>query len=176
VLGTDFSEEEAEAAPWSRAVEILREAELFWITTVRGDGRPHVTPLPAVWADGRLHFCTGPGEQKAKNLAGNPNTVLTTGTNRWKEGFDLAVEGRAVRVTDDVRLRALADAWETKYGSEWHFEVGDGHFGHGAGRAVVFEVAPHTVFGFGKGSPFSQTRWRFGTPDARSHRAPGREG
>ncbi|MFI5809191.1 pyridoxamine 5'-phosphate oxidase family protein [Streptomyces sp. NPDC051561] len=160
-LGTDYSEEKAVAAPWSRAEEILRTAELFWISTVRSDGRPHVTPLPAVWRDGKLHFCTGPGERKALNLAKNPHLVLTTGNNRWKEGFDLVYEGAAVRVTDDARLRVLADAWEEKYGSDWHFEVGDGHFGHGAGRAVVFEVEPGTVFGFGKGSPFSQTRWQF---------------
>ena len=45
----------------------------------RGDGRPHVTPLPAVWSDGALHFCTGPTEQKGVNLAANPACVLTTG-------------------------------------------------------------------------------------------------
>ncbi|MFJ2742583.1 pyridoxamine 5'-phosphate oxidase family protein [Streptomyces sp. NPDC087440] len=164
-LCADYSEEEAVAAPWSRAVEILASAELYWISTVRSDGRPHVTPLPAVWRDDRLHFCTGPGEQKAVNLRGNPRLVLTTGTNRWKEGFDLVVEGEARRITDDARLRVLAGAWREKYGSEWTFEVEDGHFGHGPGRAVVFEVAPVKVLGFGKGSPFSQTRWTFDTPD-----------
>jgi len=29
------------------------------------------------------------------------------------------------------------------------------------GAAWVFEVSPTKVFGFGKGEPFSQTRWRF---------------
>jgi hypothetical protein len=29
------------------------------------------------------------------------------------------------------------------------------------GVALVFEVAPKTIFGFGK-APYSQTRWRFG--------------
>ncbi|CAM5584564.1 hypothetical protein GCM10010329_75540 [Streptomyces spiroverticillatus] len=164
-LCTDFSEAEAVAAPWSRAVEILRSAELFWISTVRSDGRPHVTPLPAVWRDDRLHFCTGPGEQKAVNLGRNPHLVLTTGSNRWNEGFDLVVEGEARRITDDDRLKVLAGAWLEKYGSEWDFEVADGHFGHGPGKAVVFEVAPVKVLGFGKGSPFSQTRWTFGVPD-----------
>lgn len=71
------------------------------------------------------------------------------------------VEGEAVRVTDEDRLRELAAAWEAKYGSFWHFEVRDGAFHHGPGHAFVFSVAPRTVFGFGKGEPFSQTRWRF---------------
>jgi hypothetical protein len=48
-----------------------------------------------------------------------------------------------------------------KYGDFWPFEVQNGHFDHGPGKAVVLAVAPGTVFGFGKGEPFSQTRWRF---------------
>lgn len=36
--------------------------EMFWLSTVRRDGRPHVTPLPTVWLDGRLHLrCAGQG-------------------------------------------------------------------------------------------------------------------
>ena len=46
-------------------------AELYWITTVRADGRPHVTPLIGVWFDGAMHFTTGLEEQKARNLAAN---------------------------------------------------------------------------------------------------------
>ncbi|WP_327730085.1 pyridoxamine 5'-phosphate oxidase family protein [Streptomyces sp. NBC_00487] len=161
-LDPRYSDPAADAIPWPEAEARLSDAELFWISTVRPDGRPHVTPLPAVWSEGALHFCTGPDERKAKNLAANPQVVLTTGTNTWDRGYDLVVEGEAVRVSDDGRLRELAAAWEAKYGSFWHFEVRDGCFQHGAGRAFVFSVAPGTVFGFGKGEPFSQTRWRFG--------------
>ncbi|MGW0839160.1 pyridoxamine 5'-phosphate oxidase family protein [Streptomyces sp. NPDC002787] len=161
-LDARYSDPAAEAVAWPEAEARLSAAELFWISTVRPDGRPHVTPLPAVWSQGALHFCTGPEERKARNLAENPHVVLTTGTNTWDEGYDLVVEGEAVRVVDDERLRELAAAWEAKYGGFWHFEVREGYFQHGAGRALVFAVAPGTVFGFGKGEPFSQTRWRFG--------------
>src|ERR671911_608027 len=112
-LHTGFSAPSARATPWEDVVVVLETAELFWISTVRSDGRPHVTPLPAVWHDGRLHFCTGPAEQKAVNLARNRRVALTTGTNRWKEGLDLVVEGSAVQVTDDARLRTLADLWRS---------------------------------------------------------------
>ncbi|MFE0253347.1 pyridoxamine 5'-phosphate oxidase family protein [Streptomyces sp. NPDC059010] len=164
-LDTRYSDERATATPWPEAEKLLAEAELFWISTVRPDGRPHVTPLPAVWSRGALHFCTGPEERKARNLALNPDVVLTTGTNTWDKGYDLVVEGEAVRITDDARLRELAAGWEAKYGSFWHFEVAGGSFRHGSGRAYVFSVAPRTVFGFGKGEPFSQTRWRFTLED-----------
>jgi general stress protein 26 len=156
-----FGDPDAPPTPWVEVLGVLETAELFWISTVRRDGRPHVTPLPAVWHEGRLHFCTGPAEQKAVNLARNPQVALTTGTNRWKEGLDLVVEGTAVRVGDDARLRILADLWRGKYHGDWDFGVEQGMFCHAdGGSAVVFEVAPAKVLAFAKGG-FAQTRYRF---------------
>ena len=66
-----FSDPEAGATPWAEVARTLERAELYWLTTVRADGRPHVTPLIGVWHDGALHFCTGPREQKARNLEHN---------------------------------------------------------------------------------------------------------
>lgn len=160
-LDPRFSDPKAGPAEWSAAAARLADAEVFWLTTVRPDGRPHVTPLIAVWSAGALHFCTGPDERKARNLAENAEVVLTTGTPSLGEGFDVVVEGEAVRVTDEARLRALADAYVEKYGSDWRFDVRDGAFVGDGGTALVFAVAPRTVFGFAKGEPFGQTRWRF---------------
>ncbi|WP_274557731.1 pyridoxamine 5'-phosphate oxidase family protein [Streptomyces spiramyceticus] len=156
-----YSDKSAMATAWPDAAGRLEQAELFWLTTVRPDGRPHVTPLLAVWQDDALHFCTGPQERKAKNLAANAHVVLTTGTNTLREGFDLVVEGEAVAETDESRLRRLAEAYETKYGEDWHFDVRDGAFYGQGNRAVVFRVAPTRAFGFGK-DVYSQTRWTFG--------------
>lgn len=161
-LDTSFSGDDATAVPWEQAVGLLEEARIFWLTTVRADGRPHVTPLIALWQDGAMHFCTGPAEQKARNLEHNPNVVLVTGTNAYNEGVDLVIEGQAVRITDEDRLRRLAEGWEGKYGKEWHFDVREGAFtADGVRQALVFEVAPVKAFGFSKGEPFGQTRWRF---------------
>ena len=80
-LDQRYSDREAVAVGWDETLQILQSAELFWISTVRADGRPHVTPLVAVWADGAVHFHTGAGEQKLANLRANPHVVLTTG---WK--------------------------------------------------------------------------------------------
>ncbi|MFF3264658.1 pyridoxamine 5'-phosphate oxidase family protein [Streptomyces sp. NPDC002932] len=161
-LDPRYSSPGAEPARWADARDILSGAELYWLTTVRPDGRPHVTPLIGVWWQGALYFSTGAEERKARNLAANAEVVLTTGTNTWAEGFDVVVEGRAERVTDAAPLTALARAWEEKYGKFWHFDVADGMFvGAQGNRAEVFAVSPRTVFGFGKGERFTQTRWRF---------------
>ena len=155
-----FSSPDASATPWAEGLARLEEAELFWVSTVRPDGRPHVTPLISVWLDGAAYFCTGPDERKARNLAQNPSCILTTGCNLLGEGLDVVIEGEAVRIGDDAKLLRIAEAYESKYGSEWHFDVRDGAFRHDASEALVFEVAPATAFGFRKGE-YSQTRWRF---------------
>ncbi|HEY3614886.1 MAG TPA: pyridoxamine 5'-phosphate oxidase family protein [Gaiellales bacterium] len=161
-LDARFSSREASATPWDEAERILREAEIFWISTVRRDGRPHVTPLIAVWLDGSLFFSTGPGEQKARNLEHSPLCTLTTGRNRIGEGLDVVVEGAAVNVRDDERLQPVAEAYVAKYGEDWRFTVRGGEFVHrdGESSALVYELAPVTAFGFAKGA-FGQTRWRF---------------
>jgi general stress protein 26 len=155
-----FSDPKAEATPWPDAVRALEQAELYWITTVRADGRPHVTPLIGVVEDEVVHFCTGLREQKARNLEHNANVAITTGNNAWAEGLDVVVEGTAVRVTDRDSLQRLADAYEAKYGEVWHFDVGDGVFGSGEDAAAVFRIEPAKVFAFAK-KPHGQTAYRF---------------
>lgn len=172
-LMTDFSSPGAAPTPWADAQAVLQDAEIFWLSTVRPDGRPHVTPLITVWADGALHFCTGRSERKARNLAANPGCVLTTGTNRMSEGLDVVLDGAAERITEDHALRRLAERWACKY--DWHFDVRDGAFWESAaptqgsdpeepaaGEAYVFRVRPATVHAYGRGEDYTATRWRFG--------------
>ena len=158
-LGKQFSSPDATPTPWAEARERLEKAEVYWLSTVRPDGRPHVTPLIAVWLDGALYFCTGADERKAKNLAGNARVILTTGCNALNEGFDLVVEGDAVQLRDEARLRRVADAYASKYpdNPEIVWKVDDAV----ASSLLVYEVAPKKAIGFAKGEPFSQTRWRF---------------
>jgi hypothetical protein len=162
MLDTRFSSPEATATPWAVAQAQLEQAGVYWLTTVRPDGRPHVAPLIAIWRDGVLYFCTGEGEQKAKNLAQNVHCAVTTGCNTMDKGLDVVIEGDTALVTDEATLRALAGAYEAKYGSDWHFDVRDGAFlGPEGNVAHVYAIAPVKGFGFAKGEPFSQTRWRF---------------
>jgi general stress protein 26 len=162
-LDERFSGPGAKATPWAEAREVLETAQLSWVTTVRGDGRPHVTPLVSVWLDDAVHFTTGPAEQKAVNLASNPHVVMTIGCNRWDQGLDVMVEGKAQRVTDRATLERLAAAWATKWNGQWQFEVADGGFAPADGGVddpvLVFAVKPAKILAFGKGE-FSHTRYR----------------
>jgi nitroimidazol reductase NimA-like FMN-containing flavoprotein (pyridoxamine 5'-phosphate oxidase superfamily) len=85
-LDARYSDPTAEAMPLDDASGMLARAPLYWLSTVRPDGRPHVTPIMGVWRDGGVCFCTGPEERKNRNLAGNPECVVATGTNSLDQG------------------------------------------------------------------------------------------
>jgi nitroimidazol reductase NimA-like FMN-containing flavoprotein (pyridoxamine 5'-phosphate oxidase superfamily) len=170
-LDARYSSEGVAAQDWAHVVRRMEAAEVFWLSTVRPGGRPHVTPLLCVWVDSALYFCTGPGERKAQNLLANAQCVLTAGRDRLDDGLDVVVEGEAVKVGDYSEFRSVADAYDAKYGQ--YFTAPEPTWAGladsiRAGDALVFRVAPSTVFGFDKGKQFSQTRWRFGPTDAES--------
>ena len=154
-LDERFSQPGATATPWEDAVDALSRAERFWISTVRPDGRPHVTPLFAVYDDGIVHFCTGAAEQKGRNLDRNDRCAVSTALGP----LEVVVEGEAVRVVDEARLQRLSDAWVAKYGDEWRFDVVDGAFAADGRVALVYEVRADKVLGFDQARG-GQTRWR----------------
>ncbi|WP_433755439.1 pyridoxamine 5'-phosphate oxidase family protein [Nocardia sp. CA-135398] len=159
-LNPDFSSPGTTPVEWSATEAVLNTAGIFWLSTVRKDGRPHVTPIPAIWHENRLYIATGVHEQKAKNLAAEPRCILTTGTNQLNSGLDVVVEGTARRVVDPAVLENLARLWKSKL--DWDFTVLDSGFGDAEGRiAHVYAVAPDKILAFGKGDGFTQTRFRF---------------
>lgn len=162
VLDERFSDPAARATSWVDADAALRHAELYWLSTVRADGRPHVTPLTAVWDQSTFWFCTGPGEQKAANLAADPQVAVTTGANLWTAGLDVVVEGAAVRVGAPVDLQRFADLMRDKYSGAWDYTVaGDRVSPDRVNVADLYRVPPVKVLAFAK-DPHAQTRYRFG--------------
>ena len=150
-LDERFSDPGTEATGWAETARALEEAQISWLTTVRADGRPHVTPLVAVWLDGAVHFSTGASEQKYLNLTANPNVVLTTGRNSWDDSLDVMVEGAARRVTGRPALERLAEAWRQKWDGSWAYEATDNGFRQGDhDDIVVFAVEPAKVLVFGR--------------------------
>ena len=160
-LDTRHSGPDAVVTPWEETRRVLETADLFWLSTVRADGRPHVTPLVAVWHDGAIHFTAEETAQKSVNLRGNPHVTLTTGYNQMG-GLTVVVEGDAVRIADQGTLERLASVWATK---SWPYQVRNGYFYLYdedeqrvlADSGLVFSVKPTKVFAFGGG----QTRYQF---------------
>ncbi|MFT4037307.1 MAG: pyridoxamine 5'-phosphate oxidase family protein [Thermomicrobiales bacterium] len=168
-LDERYSSPGAAPTPWTVVEEALAQPQTFWVSTVRQDGRPHMTPLLAIWTNAAIHFTTGAGEQKARNLAANPACILATGGNALDSGLDIVIEGEAQRVQDSATLEELAALWKSRL--NWNFIVRDGMFADGEQTSLVFVVRPQTMYAFNKGEPFAQTRWRFGDDaDSQSER------
>lgn len=158
-LDPRYSAPEAVPVAWAEALEQLRTAQRWLVTTVRPDGRPHQTPLVGAVHEGDLWFCSGPDERKSRNLAQDPAVVVTAAGGPG--GLDVVVEGAASVERDDLPLRQVAEAMVAVHGEFWRFDVVDGMVHHGPGRALVFRVRPAVGFGFATGNPPGQTRWRF---------------
>ena len=123
-----------------------------------------------MWVDGRFYFTSGAGTRKSRNLAENPNCVISVALS----GLDLVVEGTAHLVTDEATLRRLAERYAAQ---GWPASVSDGaltadYSAPSAGPAPwnLYVVAPSTAFGVATAEPFGATRWRFEPSTAESLR------
>jgi general stress protein 26 len=156
-----YSDESAEAVPWTEAEARLAAAQVAWIVTVRPDGRPHATPMVPVTCDGKIYFHTGHTEVKFANLQANPHVLVLAGDTAWERGLDVAVEGTAAPVTDDALLRRIVEQYRGRWDGRWQLDVHNGAVASKTSdsRLVVFEVTPARAFGADKGDPFGQTTY-----------------
>ena len=147
---------------WEVALRSLSEGRWYWLATVNPDGSPHVRPILAVWAEGKLHFVSSDTTRKGKNLARISNCVISVAA----DDIHLVLEGEAAKVREEARLQRVADLYASKY--DWPVIVREGAFyaDYGAPTAGpppydVYELTPRLVYGFGTEESFSPTRWRF---------------
>lgn len=99
--------------PWSWAVERLAACRNFWVGTVSATGRPHSMPVWGVWDDDEHRFCfsCAPSARKARNLAANPNVVVTIDDTVEC----VMIEGTAEVLTDEPRIVAWIQRYLAKY-------------------------------------------------------------
>src|SRR5690349_6719181 len=90
--------------------ERLRTDEIIWLTTVRGDGRPHSVPVWFLWKDETIIVFSKPNNQKIHNLHHNPHVVLAL--DGAKRGV-VILEGSA-----QLLERGEADAVLSAYGEK----------------------------------------------------------
>lgn len=133
----------------------------YWLATTDADGRPHMTGVGAFWLDGRYYFSGGPGTRKIRNIERDSRCALGIAVH----GFDVALEGRATRVTDDARLERLADLFAE---GGWEPTVSQGGFTHeysapsaGPPPWYVYEMTVEDVYAVATKEPGGATRWTF---------------
>ena len=163
-----YGDASATAPPWAAVERLLTDAQLYWIITVRADGRPHAVPLVGVWQDGAFAFCTGAEEQKQRNLDGNAARRRDDGQYRRErlgQRQGRGGRGHGGACDGSETLQRLAAAWFAKYGDDWTYEVRGEKFvelsssGGSAAGGAVYRVAPAKAIAFG--GTHGQTTYRF---------------
>ena len=139
--------------PWEWARQRLAEASVYWVASVRPEGRPHVTPIWGAWVDEAFWMEGGPRTRRFKNLAQNPAAVVSI-----ERGDDVViVEGDAEQVfelEDGLVERLLAGY--AKYRTTHDYEADPENWLGGG----IWRVRPLKVFGWSS-FPADTTRWTF---------------
>lgn len=99
-----------------RGVERLLAAQNIWVSTVRPDGRPHLTPVWFSYLDEKLYICIDPDSVKACNLKVNPHITLALEDGQ----HPLICEGKASPVQKPY-LEEVRSEFRRKY--EWEIET-----------------------------------------------------
>jgi PPOX class probable F420-dependent enzyme len=144
--------------PWSWAVERLLANRNFWVVTVSGSGRPHSLPVWGVWDDtvNRFMFSGSPNSRKARNIAANPQVVVTV--DDTVECVSVEGTARVIEPGDPGR-EPWVDRYMAKYGPVEPELNADFIRDH-----LMVEVVPDRAFGIVERVPdFSTraTRWVF---------------
>jgi len=133
----------------------------FWLCTADADGRPHMTGVGVFWDGGHYYFSGGPRTRKVRNIERDPRCAFGVAA----DGFDVTLEGRAVRVTDDGHLHHLAEVFA---GGGWAPTVADGGFTHefsapsaGPPPWYVYEFTVERAYALKTGEPGGATAWTF---------------
>ena len=150
------------ALPWMWAQERLAANKNYWVVTASASARPHSMPVWGVWlpASDRFWFSCSPSSRKARNIAANPQCVVTVDDTVEC----VSVEGRA-RVADpsgdaDAIDEAVA-AYVSKY---WDDPAVHSDMEAFVRSNTIIEVTPERAFGIiEREQEFSKraTRWRW---------------
>jgi hypothetical protein len=160
--------------PWSRPRGLLQagqgqetvgggepENRTFWLSTSGPDGKPHVAGVGALWIDDQIWFTSGERTRKSQHLAANPACAMAVSLS----SFDLVIEGRARRVTDNASLEKLAAAYRAQ---GWPAEVAGedltAPFSAPSGGPApwhLYVLEADVAFGVAGAEPYGATRWKF---------------
>lgn len=133
----------------------------FWLSTRDSDGRPHMTAVGACWINGRYYFGGGARSRKVRNLERDPRCALGVAI----DDYDVALEGRAARVTDEAQIEQVAQAFAD---CGWAATVAEGGLAHEHSPASagpppwhVYQFTADDVYAVMTDDPGGATHWAF---------------
>ncbi|WP_151525819.1 pyridoxamine 5'-phosphate oxidase family protein [Serinicoccus kebangsaanensis] len=141
---------------WDQVEPRLRDAQHYWLASVRPDGRPHSVPRWGVWLEGRFWYDGAPTTRHTRNVERNPAVTLTL-----ESGTEVVIvegESRATRADPDELGARLSEAFG-KYADSGYSPGPDSWSGQdGGGLRVITPQRALAWFSF----PTDCTRFTFG--------------
>lgn len=109
--------EPSQLLAWDVVSQKLRDAPVYWLASVRPDGRPHLVPRDGTWLDDALYYGGSPETVRARNVGAEAPVTMHIG-----DGAEaIIVEGvvHIERLTGDeaLRLAELSTAKYAQYGT-----------------------------------------------------------
>jgi hypothetical protein len=144
--------------PWSWAEQRLKKSHNYWITTLKPGtslhaASPHTMVVWGLWQDGRFLFSTGSQSRKARNLAQNPNCVVST-----EHAHEAVIVEGTAEIADVPARRKFLPPYERKY----KFDMSKMKQDILSMKEPIFAVRPRVVFAlWEKHFIGKSTRWTF---------------
>jgi PPOX class probable F420-dependent enzyme len=91
----------------------LRDEQIIWLTTVRGDGTPLPTPIWFLWDGETFLIFTQPSSLKLRNIAQNPRVALNFHTDQ--DGGSVVVFTGTAQVDQNPAPAEQVNAYLEKY-------------------------------------------------------------
>ncbi len=112
-LPKGYADNPASFVDWDWVADQMTNAENYWLSSVRPDGRPHVVPRWGAFIDNRFYYDGSPETRHAQNIMENPNVTL-----HLENGYKVVImEGTSMpagKPTPEFAKR-LAEAITRKY-------------------------------------------------------------
>jgi hypothetical protein len=125
-------------ARWRALDGRLGRESNIWVATVRGDGRPHLTPVWFIWLDERVYIAIEATSQKFANLRANQGVALALPD----AASVVILEGEA-HGADRATSDRLAEYFYNKY--EWDFRYDE------SAKWQLVEITVRKILAWGDG-------------------------
>src|SRR5262245_3353966 len=124
--------------------KLLRWERVCHVATAGRGGVPHIVPVVAVFANGKIYFGSDGDAKKVVNLRANPRVAVSVDlySDDWSNLKGVMVQGRAKLIASGPRFRKARRLLYEKYPqyrSDAALEKG----------SVIVEITPRHVFTWG---------------------------
>lgn len=129
----------------ARLHRFLATEPVIWLSTIRGDGAPHVVPTWFAWDGEAITILSKPAACKARNLRDDPRAMLALGDA--EDDFDVGLLEATAEVLDEPTPPDLPRPFRAKY-DRWIEGLGLTPEAFAATYSTMIRLTPRRALGW----------------------------